>query len=123
MKNKKLINESFKEVLNMIVRCRVKIDGREDPTLLDIMTDIRALPGIVVVRQNLPISEISSQGYRFVELKTSYSPNFIETEEDEKKLTKVLKSIKSVKGIDMIRVEEHDDINVMNQIKKSPITM
>ena len=54
---KNMLQEGHKDVVNMVVRCRIKIEDRDDPTVLDIMTDMRALPGIVTVRQTRPISD------------------------------------------------------------------
>jgi hypothetical protein len=117
--NKKLLNERHSDLVNMLVRCRIKIEDREDPTVLDIMTDMRALPGIVTVRQTRPISDIvTSYGHRLIELNVSYIPEFIE--EKDKFLT-VVKSLKKVEGVDMIKVTEHDE-NLINQsLQKSPL--
>ena len=50
------------------------IEDREDPTVLDIMTDMRALQGIVTVRQTRPISDpVTNAGHRIVELNVSPS--------------------------------------------------
>ncbi|MAH43627.1 hypothetical protein CL614_07980 [archaeon] len=122
MKNKKkLINEAHKDLVNMILRCRIMIEDREDPTVLDIMTDMRALGGIVTVRQTRPISEpVTNNGHRIIELNTSYIPKFVKG--NDKVLT-VLKLIKSVDGIDMIKVTEHDSDIINLKLKKNPIIM
>ena len=114
--NEQILQERHSDLVNMTVRARIMIEGKEDPTVLDIMTDMRALPGIVTVRQMLPISDpVTSQGKRIIEMKVSYMPQYVE---GDGKLMTVLKSIKKVKGLDMIKVVEHDNQSINNQIKK-----
>jgi len=118
---KRILLERHKDLVQLIVRCRISIDGRDDPTLLDIMTDMRALEGIVTVRQNRPISDpIDTASHRLAELKVSYIPKYIEKSE---KLMTVLNSLKSVEGVDMIKLIEHDDYNVMQSLAKKPIIL
>ena len=118
-KNLKILLERHSDLLNMLVRCRIKIEEREDPTVLDIMTDMRALPGIVTVRQTMPISEVvTSYGHRLIELNVSYIPSFID---DKDKFMSVVKSLKKIEGVDMIKVTEHDDDSLNKRLQKSPI--
>tara|TARA_B100000927_G_scaffold6852_1_gene5456 strand:+ start:657 stop:1028 length:372 start_codon:yes stop_codon:yes gene_type:complete len=121
MKNKKLnmLLEAHSDLLNVLVRCRIKIEEREDPTVLDIMTDMRALAGIVTVRQTRPISEIvSSEGHRIVELNVSYIPSFVDSKDV---FVSVLKSLKTVDGVYMIKAMEHDDVTLNNRLIKRPL--
>jgi len=121
-KKENLLTEAHKDVVSIIIRCRIKIDDRDDPTLLDIMTDMRALPGIVTVRQNLPLSDvIDTAGHRIAELKVTYIPKFVESSSDI--LMTVLKSLKTINGVDMIKLTEHEDVNIMNILNKSPIVI
>jgi hypothetical protein len=118
---KKLINEAHKDLVNMILRCRIMIEDREDPTVLDIMTDMRALGGIVTVRQTRPISEpVTNNGHRIIELNASYIPKFVKGND---KILAVLKLIKSIEGIDMIKVTEHDNDIINQKLQKNPIIM
>ena len=121
MKNQKLekLLEAHSDLLNILVRCRIKIEDREDPTVLDIMTDMRALPGIVTVRQTRPISDIvSSDGHRIVELNVSYIPSFVDS---SNVFVDVLKSLKRVKGVKMIKAIEHDDQLINLELEKQPL--
>lgn len=121
--NKKLslLLERHNDLVNMLIRCRIKIEDREDPTVLDIMTDMRALPGIVTVRQTRPISDVvTSYGHRLIELNVSYIPLFVEGNE---KFMKIVKSLKKIEGVDMIKVMEHDEDAINNQIQKSPLVV
>ena len=112
---KRLLLERHKDLVNMIIRSRIMIEDREDPTVLDIMTDMRALEGIVTVRQTRPISDpVTNAGHRIVELNVSYIPDFIK---DNDKLKKVLTSLKTVDGVDMIKLMEHDSDLINNTLK------
>ena len=119
MNKKDLILERHSDLVNTLIRCRIKIEDREDPTVLDIMTDMRALEGIVTVRQTRPISDIvTSQGHRLIELNVSYIPSFVQ---EKDKFMSIIKSLKKIEGVDMIKVMEHEDQNINQQIQKSPL--
>ena len=116
---KNLILERHSDLVNTLIRCRIKIEEREDPTVLDIMTDMRALPGVVTVRQTRPISEVvSSYGHRLIELNVSYIPTFVESKNP---FMSMIKSLKKVEGVDMIKVMEHDEQSINKQLQKRPI--
>ena len=120
-KKVKLLLERHSDLVNMLIRCRINIEERDDPTVLDIMTDMRALPGIVTVRQTRPISDVvTSYGHRLIELNVSYIPLFVE---GDKKFMKVVKSLKTIEGVDMIKVMEHDEDAINKQIQKSPLVV
>lgn len=117
--NKKILLERHSDLINSLIRCRIKIEDREDPTVLDIMTDMRALPGVVTVRQTRPISDVvTSYGHRLIELNVSYIPTFIESKDP---FMAMIKSLKKVEGVDMIKVMEHDNDVINAQLKKSPL--
>jgi hypothetical protein len=119
--NYRLLLESHKDLENVLARCRIKIEDREDPTVLDIMTDMRALEGIVTVRQTRPISEvITNAGHRIVELNVSYIGKFIKAKD---KLKTVGLSLKSVKGVDMIKIMEHDNDIINATLVKNPLIL
>ena len=124
MNSKKDINlllERHKDLVNCLIRCRIKIEDREDPTVLDIMTDMRALPGIVTVRQTRPLSDVvTSYGHRLIELNVSYIPSFIE---EKDKFMTMIRSLKKVEGVDMIKVMEHDNDIINAKLKKSPLVI
>lgn len=116
---KNILIESHADLVNTLVRCRIKIEDRDDPTVLDIMTDMRALPGIVTVRQTRPISDVvTSYGHRLIELNVSYIPTFIESKDP---FMAMIKSLKKVEGVNMIKVMEHDDDMINRKIQKSPL--
>jgi hypothetical protein len=116
--NKRLLLERHKDLINMVVRSRIMIEDREDPTVLDIMTDMRALEGIVTVRQTRPISDpVTNAGHRIVELNVSYIPEFVKAKD---KLKVVLTSLKTIEGVDMIKLMEHDSDLINNTLKNKP---
>jgi len=116
--SKRLLLERHKDLINMVVRSRIMIEDREDPTVLDIMTDMRALEGIVTVRQTRPISDpVTNAGHRIVELNVSYIPEFVKAKD---KLKVVLTSLKTVEGVDMIKLMEHDSDLINNTLKNKP---
>ncbi len=119
--NKQVLQERHSDLVNMTIRARIMIEGKEDPTVLDIMTDMRALPGLVTVRQMRPISDpVTPQGKRIIEMKVSYMPQYVE---GDGKLMTVLKSIKTVEGLDMLKVIEHDNQAINNQIKETGLVL
>jgi hypothetical protein len=119
--NRRILLERHKDLVNTLVRCRIMIEDRDDPTVLDIMTDMRALEGIVTVRQTRPISEVvTNSGHRIVELNVSYIPKYLT---GDSKLKKVAKLLKSVEGVDMIKVMEHDNDIINLKLKKRPIVL
>ena len=118
---KELLLERHKDLINCLIRCRINIEDREDPTVLDIMTDMRALPGIVTVRQTRPLSDVvTSYGHRLIELNVSYIPSFIE---EKDKFMTMIRSLKKVEGVDMIKVIEHDNDIINAKLKKSPLVI
>jgi hypothetical protein len=115
----KTITEGHDDLVHMLIRCRIKIEEREDPTVLDIMTDMRALPGIVTIRQTRPVSDIvSSHGHRIIELNVSYIEKYIL---EKNKFISLIKSFKKIDGLYMVKVLEHDSSSITRKIKKSPI--
>ena len=119
--DRRLLLERHKDLVNTLVRCRIMIEEREDPTVLDIMTDMRALEGIVTVRQTRPISEpVTNNGHRIVELNVSYIPKYISA---DNKLKRVAQLLKSVEGVDMIKVMEHDNDIVNQKLQKRPMIL
>ena len=123
---KQTLLERHEDLINMLVRCRIKIDDREDPTVLDLMTDMRALPGIVTVRQTRPLSDpVTSSGRRVIELNVSYIPKYIQkganVPDASTAMMQVIKMLKLVETIDMIKVVEHDNNVIGARLIRNPI--
>jgi len=121
---KKLLLEKHKDLVEMIVRAKISIDKPTEPTVLDIMTDMRALAGIVTVRQTRPVSDpFGVDEKRIIELNVSYIPKFIKqySGNPNTDLLTVLRSLKTIPSVEMLKVMSHDDDNINNQVIKSPI--
>lgn len=107
---KNLLQERYEDLESMIVRVRVLIDGKQDPTILDIMTDMRALPGIVTARQNRPVSDVvTTNKKRILEIKISYIPKLVHDKGLPDLNTAIIvgRLLKQVEGCDMIKLLEH----------------
>ncbi len=119
--NKRLIKEAHDDVIKILVRCRIKIEEREDPTVLDILTDMRARNGIVTVRQTRPVSEVVSiQGHRWIEMNVSYLPEVVK---EKNIFITILETLKTVKGVSMIKAIEHDDEVINSKLERNPIIL
>lgn len=124
--SKRLLVEKHKDLVGMIVRAKISIDKPTEPTVLDIMTDMRALAGIVTVRQTRPVSDtFGTDEKRIIELNVSYIPKFITNYSGNPNtdLMNVLKSLKSINSVEMLKVMSHDDDNINNQVIRSPIVV
>ena len=119
---KKILLEAHDDLVEILVRCRIKIEDREDPTVLDILTDLRSMQGIVTVRQTRPVSDvISAAGHRIIELTVSYIPKIVD---DKDVFMKVLNTIKSVEGVSMVKALEHNkDPSIDAKLKRRPIVI
>ena len=123
---KHLLVERNEELTNMLVHCRIKVEDRDDPNILDILTDIRALPGVVTVRQTRPLSEKkTSSGKRIIELNISYISKYINeknpnpTESDA--MMQILKKLIIVENLDMAKLIDHDNEQIAARTIKKPI--
>jgi hypothetical protein len=95
---KNVINEAYDDIVEVIVKIRVGVTHNYEPTMLDILTDIRGLPNVITVKQ---VGELGSQDIndrQFVFLRIKY----IEKEKSALKL--LLNGLKSVNGIDLARL-------------------
>lgn len=120
-----IILERHRDLQNMTIRAKITIDKPDDPTVLDIMTDMRALPGIVTVRQTQPVSEPlnSVEEPRIIELKVSYIPSYVKQGmlSDDPKY--VATTLKKVEGVHMIKIVGHDDASFNFRLQKKPIVI
>lgn len=98
-----ILNEGFNDVIDVIIRIRVKIQGPGTRTLRDILTDIRGLVKVITVEQEGKISDrdIDGRAYAVLNIK------FEDTEEYE--VSDLLRDVSSINDIDMIRFIKIDD--------------
>ena len=123
---KDLLVERYEDLTNMLVHCRIKVEDREDPNILDILTDIRALPGVVTVRQTRPLSEKkTSSGKRIIEINISYISKYINENNpnptDSDAMMQILKKLITVENLDMAKLIDHDNEQIAARTIKKPI--
>jgi hypothetical protein len=121
-----LLQERHEDLVKMLVHCRVQIEGKDDPNILDISTDIRSLPGVATVKQTRPLSvKRTSKGKRIIELKISYNPKYLDPDDPNPKdldaCMKVLKSLIKIEKLDMAKLIDHDIETISIKTKKNPI--
>lgn len=118
---KKILKEGHRDLVGMIVRARILIEDTKDPTVLDIMTDMRALPGIVTIRQTQPVSDPNFEEKRLIELDVSYNPYYLKDGNLKDDPVYVAKLLKTVEGVDMVKITYHDDRTFNARLKNEPV--
>lgn len=93
-------SHGVQDLVNVICRLQVRTVGEKNPTVPDILTNIRALPGVVVVKQLGAIRRIK-RGREFMKIEIKYMPDLRDEHEFLPKLGKLLKS---VSGVEIVRV-------------------
>tara|TARA_Y100001937_G_C7002300_1_gene277043 strand:+ start:230 stop:610 length:381 start_codon:yes stop_codon:yes gene_type:complete len=121
-----LLVERHEDLVNMLVHCRVKVEDRDDPNILDILTDIRALPGVVTVRQTRPLSDKkTSSGKRIIELNISYISKYINKKNpnpsDSDAMMQILQMLKTTENLDLAKLIDHDNEQIAARTIKKPI--
>lgn len=121
-----LLNERFEDITNMLLHCRIKVEDKDDPNILDILSDIRAMPGVATVKQTRPLSDKkTTSGKRIIEINVSYNPKYIDIDNPNPTpsdgMMKLLKFIIKTENLDRIKVIDHDDLNIKSRLNKNPI--
>lgn len=121
-----LLNERFEDITNMLLHCRIKVEDKEDPNILDILSDIRSMPGVATVKQTRPLSDKkTTSGKRIIEVNVSYNPKYIDDKNPNPTpsdgMMKLLKLIIKVESLDRIKVVDHDDLGIKSRLNKNPI--
>lgn len=121
-----LLQERRQDLVKMLVHCRVEIEGKDDPNIIDILSDTRALPGIATVKQTRPLSDKrTTSGKRIIELKISYNPKFVDIKNPSPKdldaCMKVLESLVTIENLDMAKLIDHEIESIAIKTKKNPI--
>lgn len=121
-----LLQERHADLVKMLVHCRVQIEGKDDPNILDILTDARSLGGVATVRQTRPLSDKrTSSGKRIIELNISYNPKYVDPNDPNPKdldaCMKILKGLIRIENLDMAKLIDHDTESIAIKTKKNPI--
>ena len=123
-----MLLERYENLTNMLVHCRVKVEDKDDPNILDILTDVRALPGIVTVRQTRPLSDKkTTSGKRIIEINISYIAKYINKKNpnptNSDAMMQILTALKTIENLDMAKLVDHDDQNIAARTIKNPIVV
>jgi len=123
-----MLLERYEDLTNMLVHCRVKVEDKDDPNILDILTDVRALPGIVTVRQTRPLSDKkTTSGKRIIEINISYIAKYINKKNpnptNSDAMMQILTALKTIENLDMAKLVDHDDQNIAARTIKNPIVV
>ena len=123
-----MLLERYEDLTNMLVHCRVKVEDKDDPNILDILTDVRALPGVVTVRQTRPLSDKkTTSGKRIIEINISYIARYINKKNpnptNSDAMMQILTALKTIENLDMAKLVDHDDQNIAARTIKSPIVV
>ena len=123
-----MLLERYEDLTNMLVHCRVKVEDKDDPNILDILTDVRALPGIVTVRQTRPLSDKkTTSGKRIIEINISYIAKYINKKNpnptNSDAMMQILTALKTIENLDMAKLVDHDDQNIAARTIKTPIVV
>jgi len=121
-----LLNERFEDIINMLLHCRIKVEDKDDPNILDILSDIRAMPGVATVKQTRPLSDKkTTSGKRIIEINVTYNPKYIDAKNPNPTpsdgMMKLLKIIIKTESLDRIKVVDHDDVGIKSRLTKNPI--
>jgi uncharacterized membrane protein (UPF0127 family) len=100
-KFKKLIKESYEEIIDVGVKLRIKITSPTDPTMQDILTDIRGIKNVITVKQE-------GQLYPAPD-KKQWTKLTIRFEDDESfDLPDLERGLRKIEGIDLVFVKTYD---------------
>ena len=122
----RLLQERHEDLVKLLVHCRIKVGGEEDPNILDILSDTRSLPGIATVKQTRPLSvKTTPDGKKIIELNISYNPKYVDPDNPNPKdldaCMKVLKNLIKIEKLDMAKLIDHEIESISIKTKKNPI--
>lgn len=96
-----VLTESFDDVLTIELRVRIKISKPTDPSVLDVLTDIRGLCNVITALQVGTLIP-APEGRNWIHLKVRFIDN------DDYSLSDLVRDLGEVRGVDMVRVRESD---------------
>lgn len=104
---KELIEEAYlaEDLVDLTITLRVRTSQASDPQIVDIMTNIRVIRGVAIVRQTMPIRRVA--GARDVlQLGIKVMPYGRDV---DTLVTTLGKQIKSVPGVEIVKFERVGD--------------
>ena len=96
-----ILRESYKDIVKLEVRIRVKIKKPSDPTLQDILTNIRGIRNVITVRQEGKLSS-AARGRHMVNLMIGFE------DDEHMNVSELKKRIWALPGVDMAFIKSYD---------------
>ena len=84
----------------MYLRVRVNVEAKDAPKVIDILTDIRSLPGVITVKQHASMSGADYQGRQFLPLQI----NFVRNQKSNITPKSIAQKVKSIKGVSLVKL-------------------
>jgi len=91
------LNEGYNDIAELGLSVRMKVSSPKDPTVMDILTDIRALSSVITVKQAGAMSKANFEGKQTMPVHVNFVPNGQDAES-------LALSIKEIRGIDLVKI-------------------
>lgn len=98
---RQVLREGFEDIRDVGVRLRVKIDSPTDPTVPDILTDVRGVNKVITVAQEGPMKP-AEDGKNWLTLTVGF------VDDESYDLPDLLRDLRDIDGVDMVRIWEID---------------
>jgi hypothetical protein len=98
---RRALREGFDDIRDVGVRLRVKVSGPKDPTVPDILTDVRGVNKVITVSQEGPM-EPAEDGKNWLNLVIGF------VDDESYDLPDLLRDLRALDGVDMARIWEID---------------
>ena len=98
---RKLIKEDYEALRAVNVKARIKTRGKKDPTVLDVLTDMRGIFGVITVKQ---IGSLNRAGPGKDDIILNI--DFLATPgiDNVKQMKFIAEKIKAINGVDMVKI-------------------
>lgn len=98
---RRALNEDFSDITYVKAKIRVQINRPDDPSMADILTDLRGAENVITVRQTEPMID-APENKNMVSLNVGYDPSSGMRVED---LRKVLMGLRTVDMVKILTVD------------------
>lgn len=98
---RRVLHEGFDDIRAIEVRMRIKVSKPTDPTVSDVLTDVRGVPNVITVTQLGPMGP-APDGKNWIELEVGF------VDDDEYDVPDLIRDIRAISGVDMVRIRELD---------------
>ena len=97
----KIVKENYDSLRAINIKARTKTRGKKDPTVLDILTDMRAISNIVTVKQIGSLMR-AGPGKDDIIVNVDYLIN--QGFDNVKQMKGIAQKIKSINGVDLVKI-------------------